>query len=374
VNKKIIFSGFLLSIIGSISAALFFIFFFSVQEYVIFPAHQPKESISFFTDITAGGNSKKIKEEIHGNSIIFGYMLKKGIDYPYAGLSIDLRDKGTLCNLSSYNYLKLKISSTSPRPLLIALKSYIPGFTNFSHHVTSRLLSMELQATREQEYYVIPLSDFYTPTWWYSVNNILPEDIPPESYKNIISFEVHDTHNSQEIPDESYAEIRIQHISFMQGTMHIVIITACGLLLIIFLIAVFPTLLKRRIKTGRTNDDTLQYTHIQTINYRERDLGRIMEIIRARYFDPDISTQTVSAITGISKRKISTYVKNSTGYSFSNMVNNLRIREAKRLLKETDLSVTDIAFKVGFNNPTYFITLFKKSETISPSGYRKKIT
>ena len=51
--------------------------------------------------------------------------------------------------------------------------------------------------------------------------------------------------------------------------------------------------------------------------------------------------------------------------------NNLKLSDAKKLLLETDASVTEIALDVGFNDAAYFINLFRKSYGITPLQYRK---
>ncbi len=60
--------------------------------------------------------------------------------------------------------------------------------------------------------------------------------------------------------------------------------------------------------------------------------------------------------------------------SFSNYISKQRIERAKILLKETDDSVIDIAFKVGFNNVTYFNRIFKKYLNTTPSEFRLQST
>ena len=59
------------------------------------------------------------------------------------------------------------------------------------------------------------------------------------------------------------------------------------------------------------------------------------------------------------------------GKSIREYINELRIRDAKVLLKTTNLTVTDIAFTVGFNSSNYFAELFKKKEGLSPLQYKK---
>ena len=54
------------------------------------------------------------------------------------------------------------------------------------------------------------------------------------------------------------------------------------------------------------------------------------------------------------------------------LANKMRMEEAKRLLRETDLRITDIALELGFNNITYFNHLFKDTVGIAPSEFRNQ--
>ena len=54
-------------------------------------------------------------------------------------------------------------------------------------------------------------------------------------------------------------------------------------------------------------------------------------------------------------------------------LNNMRIEKAKELLSVSDLSISEVAYKVGFNDIHYFSRYFNKQEKISPVRYRKNI-
>ncbi|WP_159887616.1 response regulator [Paenibacillus puerhi] len=58
---------------------------------------------------------------------------------------------------------------------------------------------------------------------------------------------------------------------------------------------------------------------------------------------------------------------------FNDFLLNLRIQEAKRLLRQTDLRMYEVAGKVGFQNADYFVTQFEKLEKLTPTEYRNKL-
>ncbi|MBD0383005.1 helix-turn-helix transcriptional regulator [Paenibacillus sedimenti] len=63
--------------------------------------------------------------------------------------------------------------------------------------------------------------------------------------------------------------------------------------------------------------------------------------------------------------------KKTTGSTFIEYMNLIRMREAERLLMETDGTMTEIAERIGCGNPNYFTKLFKQYKGITPSRFRK---
>lgn len=64
--------------------------------------------------------------------------------------------------------------------------------------------------------------------------------------------------------------------------------------------------------------------------------------------------------------------KEETGFSFMDYVNRQRIGKAKKMLKETDMAIREIAQAVGVDNPNYFCVVFVKMCGESPSEYRSR--
>lgn len=66
----------------------------------------------------------------------------------------------------------------------------------------------------------------------------------------------------------------------------------------------------------------------------------------------------------------STLFKQTTGSSFKDYLNYIRIEESKKLLTNTNGTILDIALTVGFENQSYFTKVFKKYTGITPKQYR----
>jgi len=67
-----------------------------------------------------------------------------------------------------------------------------------------------------------------------------------------------------------------------------------------------------------------------------------------------------------------TLVKTSTGISAKQYILDLKITEAKRQLIYSHFNINEIAFNLGFEDPSYFTRLFKKKTSLSPSAFLKK--
>lgn len=105
-------------------------------------------------------------------------------------------------------------------------------------------------------------------------------------------------------------------------------------------------------------------------DYKARQLREIVGYL-GEHFTERLSLTEVAAHFGLSPQYFSTFFKENFGRTFTQHVNSLRIEQAARLLRETDLPVMDVGFTVGFDNFSYFIKRFRSVYGVSPSHYRK---
>lgn len=105
-------------------------------------------------------------------------------------------------------------------------------------------------------------------------------------------------------------------------------------------------------------------------DYKARQLREIVGYL-GEHFTARLSLTEVAAHFGLSPQYFSTFFKENFGRTFTQHVNSLRIEQAARLLRETDLPVMDVGFSVGFDNFSYFIKRFRSVYGVSPSHYRK---
>lgn len=93
--------------------------------------------------------------------------------------------------------------------------------------------------------------------------------------------------------------------------------------------------------------------------------------IADHYYLNSLSLEQVSRHVGISSPYLSKIFAESTGAGFLDYLNQYRIDKAKQLLSATDLTVSEIGYKVGFQSHQSFTRVFKRYMGQTPSGYRE---
>ena len=83
-----------------------------------------------------------------------------------------------------------------------------------------------------------------------------------------------------------------------------------------------------------------------------------------QHYQEDLSLSSVAERFSLSPGYFSTIFKKKAGHNFVHYLTSLRIREAKRLLLETQMTISEVALAVGYSSASFFIRSFKKTEGI----------
>ncbi|CAN5463978.1 two-component regulator propeller domain-containing protein [soil metagenome] len=98
-------------------------------------------------------------------------------------------------------------------------------------------------------------------------------------------------------------------------------------------------------------------------------LQRLMAILEPRLADPDFNVSTLTDEIGMSRPVLFRKVKMLTGLSVVELIRSVRMKKAQRLLSQKGMTVAEVAFSVGFNDPKYFSKQFRSEFGKSPSEY-----
>lgn len=99
------------------------------------------------------------------------------------------------------------------------------------------------------------------------------------------------------------------------------------------------------------------------------NIEKALELIYYNY-KSELTVELAAEISGYGKSNFCKIFKHTTGTSFHQALNKHRISVACGLLSQTDMSVTDIAQEVGFNETKTFCRVFKEFENLTPTEYR----
>ncbi len=89
-------------------------------------------------------------------------------------------------------------------------------------------------------------------------------------------------------------------------------------------------------------------------------------------YTEQLTLADIAAAHNLSTTYVSRIFKRTTGFSFVEYLNHIRIREAQRLLRETTMPITRIAEEVGFQSITHFGRVFKQISHASPRAFRSR--
>jgi len=100
--------------------------------------------------------------------------------------------------------------------------------------------------------------------------------------------------------------------------------------------------------------------------------ARMLDYI-GRNYSGRLSLAEVAKAFYCSESTVSHLFKRNSGYNFSRYVNRIRVDTAKHFLRNSEVSIHELAAYVGIQEPNYFYTVFKRETGLSPSEYRKRI-
>ncbi len=106
------------------------------------------------------------------------------------------------------------------------------------------------------------------------------------------------------------------------------------------------------------------------IDYSNHIVKATKEYLENHYTE-DITLENVAEQVNISPQYFSKLIKKTTGFNFIDWLSMLRVKKAKELLTNSNLTVKEVCFMVGYKDPNYFSRIFKKRIGITPSEYIK---
>lgn len=104
----------------------------------------------------------------------------------------------------------------------------------------------------------------------------------------------------------------------------------------------------------------------------EEFLDEVIKVIEDNLSDPAFDYKLIGEVTAMSRTVLYAKIKTLTGQGVHEFIKSIRLKKSLKLLQEGKLNISQIAFEVGFNSPSYFNKCFIKQYNVTPKDYLKK--
>lgn len=142
-----------------------------------------------------------------------------------------------------------------------------------------------------------------------------------------------------------------------------------------------PELLQMRIQKILKNEKRYQQSQQKTIDQDKTEvqakevpfMDRIMKVMEDNYANPELNVKMIADAMRMQRTEVSKQLQDNVGVTTSQFIRNYRLDLAKKMLEDNvaDRNITEIAFRVGFNDPKYFTRCFSQRFGVAPSAYKK---
>lgn len=113
----------------------------------------------------------------------------------------------------------------------------------------------------------------------------------------------------------------------------------------------------------------IKASEIQITSLDEQFIARVIEAIEKNIANSELTVLDLSRELGVSRAQFFRKVQELTGKAPLELIRSIRLQHAAQLLEKSQLSVSEVAYRVGFNNPKYFARHFKEQYHVLPSAY-----
>lgn len=339
------------------------------KDLVIFPGDCGMELTSYTDTIHPDniGNTTINAFKVEKSKIFIDYTIGKMNTSRYAGFQWIVHPPKSFIDISKYDHLVISFDyPTTEEFVVIILQLFTDGFSKLDSRMTWRYFSKELALKDKPKKFSIPLNEFQTPLWWYNQFKISEKDLNEPDFSKLGMISVQDGSDAT----GHNGTIALQELRFERKNAVTLAFSLVGLLLFYYFIYAISIWLYKLIKAKKMLLP-VPYQKLAIEDDAVNEERKVLEYIGNNFSNQNFSLSRMSDEVGISSIKISTIIKRTYDLSFRQYLNTIRIAEAKRLLQETKLQISQIAYKVGYTNLTHFCRTFKEITSVSPNAFRQ---
>jgi signal transduction histidine kinase/DNA-binding response OmpR family regulator/ligand-binding sensor domain-containing protein len=130
---------------------------------------------------------------------------------------------------------------------------------------------------------------------------------------------------------------------------------------------------RKKLREQFRKESNLVFDQITHTSADEKFITRIMDIISKHISNSNFNLDSLSNEAGMSQMHLHRKIKGLFGQSPAEFVKTIRLKQGAEMLKSKTGNISEIAYKVGFDNPAYFSTCFRQQFGINPSEFIKNL-
>lgn len=130
---------------------------------------------------------------------------------------------------------------------------------------------------------------------------------------------------------------------------------------------------RKKLQAHYSQELILKPTEVLINSVDEKFINRLQEVFQQEFINPDFNTELFASKMMMSRMQLHRKLKSLFGVSATEFVRNERLKTAADIMKNKQLSISEIAYNVGFNDVYYFSKCFKDLYKVAPSEYQKSL-
>ncbi|WP_418603997.1 hybrid sensor histidine kinase/response regulator transcription factor [Hwangdonia sp.] len=130
--------------------------------------------------------------------------------------------------------------------------------------------------------------------------------------------------------------------------------------------------LRKSLQSRYSQHNISKNKDIATTTFDEDFLNKIESVLNEHLSNPEFNAAKFSKLMLVSRMQLHRKLVALTGLTTTAFIRSQRLKMAVSLLQKSDYTISEIAYQVGFNTPSYFIKCFKKAYHCTPNDYLQK--
>ena len=140
--------------------------------------------------------------------------------------------------------------------------------------------------------------------------------------------------------------------------------------MLIFLIESIRTQLNNSKEQRKYYNNFLQDNEEEGVSLDQKFLNDFKSVMKKEMTNSEITADEIAKELGVSRVQLFRKVKALVGTGVNEYLLSLRLQKARDMLRNSDLTVAQVAYEVGFGSATYFATVFKQKFNITPTEFK----